>query len=148
MVRLTLALAGSLALGLVAVGPVAGGGPTRVSDAYTETFFDDFILDLCGIETMTTVTERWTLKEFADGSSILHVTRTFVPEDPRLPIEKGAGTAFTTPDGTRTVVGLPLLLFGSRGTIVVAAGQTIFAEEVTVRGTNPDLSDLAQYYCP
>ena len=151
MNRRSLTLAVSLALALAATGTatVHASRPIRDSDSYTVRFHDDFILDLCGIDTYTTLTERWTFKEFADGSTMLQVTRTFVPDDPRIPIEKGAGAAFTTPDGTRTVVGLPLLLFGERGTIVVAAGNTLFSgDDMIVRGPDPDLNDLSVYYCP
>ena len=137
-------------LGAMSAGAVHAGGPARFSDSYTETFHDDFILELCGIDTFTTVTERWSLKEFPDGSSIFHVTRTFVPADPRIPIEKGAGTTFTAPDGTRTVVGKPLHLIGRRGGVVLLdAGRIVFGDDVTVRGPHPSLdADLAPYYCP
>ena len=145
---LTLSLAVALVLVSTSAGVSSAGGPERDGGSFTETFYDDFILELCGIETLTTMTQRWSVKRFEDGSEIVHVTRTFVSEDPRIPIEKGDGNAFIAPDGTRTVVGLPLLLIGDRGTIVVAAGRTVFADDVTVRGTDPDLSDLAVYYCP
>ena len=130
---------------------VAAAGPSRVSDSYTETFFDDFIYELCGIETLTTATERWTLKEFSDGSATLHVNRTYVSEDPRLPIEKGAATTFIAADGTRTVVGKPAhLLRPGGGVVVLDAGIAHFGEDLTVRGPHPYVlaDDLAPYYCP
>ena len=40
----------------------AGGKPVITKGGGTETFADDFILDLCGIETETTLTEKWTLR--------------------------------------------------------------------------------------
>lgn len=132
--------------------PAAAAAPDRFGDAYTETFFDDFIYDLCGIETMTTVTERWSITTYADGSSVQHVVRTFVSEDPRLPVEKGAGKTVTAPDGSRTVIGMPLLLIGPGGGVrVIDAGKSVFnaaGDVVTTRGIKPDLSNLAQYYCP
>jgi hypothetical protein len=97
----------------------------------------------------TTVSERWTLKLFADGSEQLHVVRTFVPDDPRLPIEKDAGTSFTTPDGERTVAGKPLQLIGPDGGVrLLGAGLTVFGEDVVVHGRNVLDADLADYYCP
>jgi hypothetical protein len=136
-------------------GPAAaaGGGPTVTSGGGTETFFDDFILDLCGIATETTITERWTRKQFPDGSETLQVVRTFVPADLRVPIEKGAGTSFIAPDGSRRVVGKPLQLIGRQGGVqVVDAGWVLFDPEgnlVEVRGPHPSLSaDLADLYCP
>ncbi len=132
-------------------GSVSAAPPSRFGDSYTERFYDP----LCGLDQWTTLTERWTWTEFANGSATLHVVRTFVPDDPRLPVEKGAGTNHISPDGTETVTGSPLLLFwpessGRHGVMVIAAGRTVFSEDdVTFRGTNPDLSDeaLAQYYC-
>jgi hypothetical protein len=147
---LTLSLAAALVLGATSAGAVQAAGPVRSGDSYTETFFDDFIFELCGIETYTTVTERWTLMEFPDGSAIFHVTRTFVPDDPRIPIEKGAGTSFFAPDGTQTVVGLPLLLFEPDGGVrILDAGWVEFGDELTIRGPHPFLdADLALLYCP
>ena len=85
-------VAGTLAITALAVG--AGGAlaakPETVhSGQVVETFFDDFILDVCGIETMTTVTERWTLTTYADGSQRFTNSRKFVPQDRRIPIEYG-----------------------------------------------------------
>ena len=131
----------------------AGGGPTVTTGGGTETFADDFILDLCGIETETTVTERWTLKEFPDGSETLHVVRTFVSADPRLPVEKGAATSFIAPDGSRRVAGTPLhLIWPHGGTRTVDAGWVLFDADgnlVEMRGPHPSLgADLADLYCP
>ncbi len=155
MIPRSLARSGAIAilLGLLSVGAVAAAGPTRVADAYTDVFFDDFIYELCGIETFTTVTERWTLKEFPDGSQILHVNRRFVPDDPRLPVEVGAGTSFLAPDGTKTVVGKPTQLFYANGGIrMLDAGRVIFGpggDIVSRRGHIESLGvDLAPFYCP
>ena len=130
----------------------AGGKPVITKGGGTETFADDLFLDLCGIATNTTLTEKWTLKEFPDGSETLHVVRTFVPDDPRLPIEKAAGTSFTAPDGSRRVVGKPIHLIGPGGVRILDAGWVLFdpaGEIVDVRGPHPALGvDLADYYCP
>jgi hypothetical protein len=145
-----LSVTAALVLGAASAGAVQASAPVRSGDSYTETFFDDFIFELCGIETYTTLTERWTLKEFADGSAILQVTRTFVPDDPRIPIEKGSGASFFAPDGTQTVVGKPIQLFGADGGVTLLdAGWVEFGDALTVRGPHPSLdADLALYYCP
>jgi hypothetical protein len=152
MHRRTVAFSATLALilGLIAASVVQAAGPTRMADAYTERFFDDFIFDLCGIETYTTLTERWTLKEFPGGSATLHVVRTYVPDDPRIPVEKGAATSFFAPDGTQRVVGKPIQLFSpDGGVIILDAGWVEFGDDVTVRGPHPSLEiDLADVYCP
>ncbi|MBA2321042.1 MAG: hypothetical protein H0V89_07795 [Deltaproteobacteria bacterium] len=140
----------------VGVGTAAqAAGPVRISDAYTDTFFDDFIFDLCGIETYTTVTERWTLKVYPDGSEVFHNVRTFVPDDPRIPIEKGAATSFNAPDGSRRVVGKPIQLFYPDGGVkTLDAGQAIFDEHgdlVDVRGRHDFIvgsTSEADLYCP
>jgi hypothetical protein len=146
--RLSVILA--LVLGAMSAGAVHAAGPVRTTDSYTVTFYDDFIFELCGIDTFTTLTERWTLKEFADGSAILHVNREFVPEDPRIPIERGAGTSFFAPDGTQTVVGKPTQLFApDGGLLLLDAGRVVFGDELTIRGHVESLgADLAPYYCP
>ncbi|MDH4141906.1 MAG: hypothetical protein OEV61_04785 [Chloroflexota bacterium] len=154
MHRRTLARAVAIAAvgSAIIVGSVSAAAPTvRVSDSYTVRFHDP----LCGVDQMTTLTERWTWTEFADGSATLHVVRTFVPDDPRLPAEKGAGTNRISPDGTQTVTGAPLRIYwpestGKHGIMVVAAGIAVFSEDgATFRGRTPDLSDeaLDRYYC-
>jgi hypothetical protein len=150
---ITFSVAVALGVAMASAGAVQAGGPVRSGDAYTDTFHDEFILELCGIDTMTTVTERWTLKEFADGSAILHVVRTFVPNDVRIPIEKGAGTSFFAPDGTQTVVGAPLRLLDRRGGIrLIGSGLVEFdpnGDIVRSHGHDEALGiDLAPYYCP
>lgn len=148
---LPLGLALALLTGVAVAGPALAGAPYRDGGRFTETFADDFILDLCGIETMTTLTQVWSVKEFSDGSVMVHVTRTFVPDDPRIPIEKGAGTSFYAPDGTQTVVGKPIQLFSPDGGVrLLDAGLVTFADELIVRGPHPflDVEDLAPLYCP
>jgi hypothetical protein len=156
MTRRSIAIALSIALAstVLAAGPVAADRPYRDGDAYTVTFFDDFIFELCGIETMTTLTERWTFTDYGGGRMRLHVVRTFVPDDPRIPIEKGAGSRFIEPDGTEIVVGTPLLLFDPDGGVqALDAGRVVFGDDISAHGRQ-DLSiedlegDLSSYYCP
>jgi hypothetical protein len=129
---------------------VSAAGPQIDRGSVVERYFDEFIYELCGIETYTTETQRWSVKVFPDGTEQVHVVRTFVSEDPRLPIEKGAATAFNYPDGTRTVVGKPIQLFEPGGGIrLLGAGRTYFGEDgVTIRGRDGYNVDLADYYCP
>lgn len=143
---------GALAMIALPAVPATAVGPEIERASSVDRFPDDFILDLCGIETWTTVTERWSSKRFADGSEIFHVVRTFVPDDPRIPIEKGAATSFFAPDGSRTTVGTPIHLFGPHGTMLIDAGRAMFDADgnlITVNGPHPGLdADLAKYYCP
>ena len=139
-------------LGL-STAPAAAARPVIERASYVDRFADDLFLDLCGIRTMTTLTERWSLKRYRDGSEVLHVVRTFVPDDRRLPIEKGAGTTFTAPDGSRTTVGKPIhLIARDGGTTILDAGRVMFDAEgnvTSVRGPHPALdADLAEFYCP
>ena len=138
-------------LSLALAAPVSASGPTIEHGRIEERFLDDFILELCGIETFTTLTQSFTVKVFPDGSEQIHVVRTFVPEDPRIPVERGAATTFVTPDGTRTVVGKPIQLFGPDGGVrLLDAGLVTFEEELLVRGPHPSLEvdNLAPFYCP
>lgn len=149
----TLSLALGFVLAIASAGGVHASAPVRDGDSYTVTFYDDFIFELCGIDTFTTLTERWTFKEFSDGSTILHVNRTFVPDDPRIPVEKGAGSSLTAPDGTRTVVGKPTQLFDPDGGIrLLDAGLAVldpFGNVLVLHGHSESLGvDLAPYYCP
>ena len=152
LVRTCVTLVAAAVLGLSA-GPAVADKSDVVRDSYTDRFQDDFIMDLCGIETWTTVTERWSLKTYEDGSQVFHVVRTFVPDDPRIPIEKGAGTSFFGADGSKTVIGTPIHLFApGGGTTVIDAGRVVFDAEgnlAAVNGPHPSLdADLAEYYCP
>lgn len=135
---------------LVALPAAAGGRPTIERQRFEERFFDDFIFDLCGIRTFTTQTQVSSVKTFPDGRQQIHVVRTFVSEDPRLPIERGAATTFFAADGTRTVIGKPIQLNGPNGGVrLLDAGLVSFGDELVVRGPHPSLdADLADYYCP
>lgn len=157
MNRRIIGLSIAAAITLVALGGTTAqaAAPLRISDAYTETFFDDFIFELCGVETYTTVTERWTLTIQADGSEVFHSVRTFVPADSRIPIEKGAATSFNAADGSRRVVGKPIQLFYPDGGVkTLDAGLAIFDEDgalVDVRGRHDFIvgpTSEADLYCP
>jgi hypothetical protein len=132
------------------------GGPVfRETQSYTVRFFDDFIWELCGIATWTTLKERWTFTEYADGSAHFQNVRTFTPDDLRIPIEKGAGSSHISTDGSRKVTGSPLRLYSQDGggIEVIAAGNALLDPNgvfLRVRGRAVDLSDeaLASYYCP
>lgn len=144
--------AASMAVGIATSGVTAvlAAEPEIIHGTNRETFFDDFILDLCGIETMTTVTEHWTLWRYADGSEKFQSSRMFVSEDPRLPVEYGAGMSTFAPDGTQTVQGSPIRLRRpGEGIILLDAGFVSFGNDLTVHGPHPSLDiDLAEAYCP
>lgn len=149
----TLSIVAALVIGSVATASAQAAGPIRESDAYTERFHDGLILELCGIDTWTTLIERWTWKLYPDGSEMLQVTRTFIPDDPRIPIEKGAGISFTAADGSRLVIGKPLQLFEPDGGVrILDAGIAAFDADgrlVLARGPHPSLdADLVELYCP
>ena len=148
-----LAIATALGLALASAAPASAARPVKESGSFVDTFDDEFILDLCGIETKTTLTQRWSSKLYPDGSEKVHVVRTFVPADPRLPIEKGAGTTFVAPDKSRRVVGKPIQLFDPHGGVrLLDAGWVAFNPDGSVsdvRGPHPSLHvDLYDYYCP
>jgi hypothetical protein len=145
--------AGVIGMVTVGVGPVHAASPPTITTSTTiETFADDLILELCGVTTMTTLTERVAIHDYPDGSSRLHVQREYVSEDLRIPIERAAATSFISADGSRRVTGTPIHLIGSRGTIVLDAGNIMFGSDgelVDTRGPHPFVlsDDIAQYYC-
>jgi hypothetical protein len=146
-------IVGALAVTVVPA-PAPAAAPVIERGSTHETFPDDLFGDLCGIETMTTLDEHWTLKTFPDGSQTLHAERSFTPDDPRLPVEKGAATSFNAPDGSRRVVGKPIQLsWPQAGTLLLDAGQVWFdanGDLVDMHGPHPSLAiaDLAGLYCP
>jgi hypothetical protein len=82
---------------------------------------------------------------------MLHVNRYFVPDDPRIPRERGAGTSFFAPDGTQTTVGSPTRVYATdgRGLVLLDAGRVVFGEDITIRGHVDSFDvDLAEVYCP
>ena len=146
-------IAGTLAIATLAAG--AGGAlaakpESEHSGQFRETFFDDFIYDLCGIETMTTVTERWTLTTYADGSQRFTNSRKFVPADTRIPIEYGAAMSTWDANGVQTVHGSPIRLqLRGGGIVLLDAGFVTLSDDPTVHGPHPSLDlDLAELYCP
>lgn len=149
----SLAIATALGLATAHATAASAAPPVTERGSFVDTFDDEFVLDLCGIVTRTTLTQRWSSTVYADGSEIVHVVRTFVPEDPRVPVEKGAGTTFIAADGTRRVVGKPLQLFDPDGGVrLLDAGWVEFdpgGDVTDVRGPHPSLDvDLRDYYCP
>ncbi|MGN6798476.1 MAG: hypothetical protein ACTHKS_10020 [Gaiellaceae bacterium] len=100
---------------VVAGASTTGGGrPMIERQRYVDYLArDDFFIDLCGIVSNTTVRETDILKTWPDGSQTFHVERSFIPDDPRLPIERGAETSYFAPDGTMTAItGKPIQLIG------------------------------------
>lgn len=147
-VALSLAVA---ALGASASGALAAKPEIVHSGTYTDTFEDDFILGLCGIETLTTVTERWTLTTYADGTQRFTNSRKFVPVDPRFPIEYGAAMSTWDTNGVQTVHGSALRLQRrGEGITLLYAGFHRLSEDPTIRGPFPVSlqSTLSEYYCP
>jgi hypothetical protein len=146
-VSLALAVAGTAAGATAVLGAKLA---TERSGRVVDTFPDDFILELCGIETMTTVTEHWTLTTYEDGSQRLRTSRMFVSDDPRLPIEQGAGMSYWDADGVQTVHGSPIRLRRpGQGIILLDAGRVVFSDPPVIRGPHPSLAmDLADAYCP
>lgn len=155
-------VASALVLSAIAAAPVAaelatgGGGTPIVEHAEYVDYLapDDFFIDLCGIVTNTTVREVDTLKTWPDGSQSFHVERSFVPDDPRLPTERGAGTAYFSPDGTMTAItGKPLQLIGPDGGVrALDAGLTLLGGPTVLHHGHLDVgiddTDLTRFYCP
>ncbi len=153
-VRVTSILA---ALAVAASAPAAaaedfghGGRPTVEHEAIEVTFFDDFILDTCGMATQTTLKQRTTTKTYPDGYTTVHVNAEYVPDDPRIASERDAFTDEIEPDGTLTTKGLAIRLFRKgEGTIIRDAGWVRFLEDgLVVRGPHPFLgTDPAEVFC-
>jgi hypothetical protein len=150
------ALAVLVVLLSASVADAAGGGPVierhHVMEVRLE--HDDLFLDLCGIDQTTTFTQVDSLKTFPDGSQTFHVERSFIPDDPRLPIERDAATAYFAPDHITMLrlVGKPLQLIGPDGGVrLLDAGQVLFGDPRVQHGredANPAVTDLAPFYCP
>jgi hypothetical protein len=155
--RASLAATAAIIATAILTGTAMAAKPARDGGSFTETYFDDLIWELCGIETLTTLTQTWSVKDFADGSAMVHVVRTFVPDDARIPVEKGAAQTFIGADGSRRVVGMPLLLFyPDGGAEVLASGNVLLDPDGNVvfeHGRTQYLDqifsdDLAEFYCP
>ena len=151
--RLTLAATAAALLAAFAATPAmaAGGKPTFEREVIEETFFDDFILDVCGVATNTTLTQRTITKTFPDGSRTIHKNAEWIPDDPRIASERWGRTDRIAPDGTLTIVGLAIRLYRQgEGTIIRDAGWLRLAEDgLTVRGPHPYFldTDPADVYC-
>ncbi len=107
-------------------------------------------LDICGVATNTTLTQRTTTKTFPDGSQTVHVNAEFVSDDPRIASERNAFTDRIAPDGTLTTGGLAIRLYRKgEGTVIRDAGWVRFLEDgLVVRGPHPFLeTDPADVYC-
>jgi hypothetical protein len=147
-----------LAAGLAAVAaPTAvanvgqGGKPVVERDAFQQTLSpDEFLLDVCGVETNTTYVQRTTTKTFPDGSQTVQIQASWTPDDPNLASERDVSTRFLDIDGTETIVGLPIRLYRhGEGTIIRDAGWLrVFDDGLLVRGPHPFLeTDPADVYC-
>jgi hypothetical protein len=139
----------------LAAGHSGDGAPVVVHSEYTNILApDDFFLDLCGISTSTAVKEVDILETWPDGSQTFHVERSFVPSDPRLPIERGAGTAYFAPDGSLTAItGKPIQLIDRHGGVrALDAGLTLLGGPTAVHHGHLDVGidnpNLAALYCP
>jgi hypothetical protein len=99
---------------------------------------------------MTTVTERWTLTTYADGSQRFTNSRRFEPRDARIPIEYGAAMSTWDANGVQTVHGSPIRLqFRGGGIVLLDAGFVTLGDDPTIHGPHPSLDlDLADLYCP
>jgi hypothetical protein len=144
----------AFAIGILAAGATSALAAKPVTEHQGKesvTFFDDFIFELCGIRTMTTVNENWTLTTYADGSQRFTDSRKFVPADKRIPIEYGAGMSTFDVNGVQTVHGSPLRLRSQQGggIVLLDAGSVRFGDDITMHGPHPSLGlDLTPYYCP
>lgn len=143
----------ALVAAIAAAPAMAGGGgkPTIEHEFIKVTYFDDFIFDLCGVETNTTQTQRSVIKTFPDGSETVHRVAEWIPDDPRIASERWGRTDRIAPDGTVTIYGLAIRLFRKgEGTIIRDAGWIHFLEDgVVFRGPHPFISgtDPADVYC-
>ena len=153
---MTRRLAGPIAaiavLAAFASTPAIAQGPTVERKVTQETFFDEFTLEVCGVETNTTKTERLVIKTFPDGSETVHVVVEYVPEDPSIATERYARTEIYGVDGSLTIKGLGVRLSRKgEGTIILAAGWVRFDEDgdlVEGRGPHDFLeADPADVYC-
>jgi hypothetical protein len=98
------------------------------------------------------------LKTWPDGSQTFHTERSFIPDDTRLPIERGAGTSYFHSPDPQTLYrldGKPIQLIAQRGGGVTAldAGLTILGDPLVHHGhlsvgPSDDLAYLRQFYCP
>ena len=150
--RLAGPIAAIVALAGFAASPAMAAGPTVEREVTQETFFDEFALEVCGVETNTTKTERLVIKRFPDGSETVHVVVEYVPDDPSIATERYARTETHGVDGSITIKGLGVRLYRKgEGTIILAAGWVRFdgnGDLVDGRGPHDFLgTDPADVYC-
>ena len=142
-----------------AASPAATGKPVIESFTFRQIIpGDEFFLDMCGVTTDTTWKEQDTLKTWPDGSQTFHTERSFIPADPRLPIERGAGTSYfhsSDPASLYRIDGKPIQLIAQRGGGVTAldAGLTILGDPLVHHGhlsvgPSDDPEYLRTFYCP
>ena len=144
-----------------AASPAATGKPVIQSFTDREILVgDEFFADMCGVTTDTTWKEQDTLKTWPDGSQTFHSERSFIPADPRLPIERGAGTSYfhsRDDEEPYRIDGKPIQLIAQRGGGVTAldAGLTILGDPLVHHGHlsvgpghDDDLAYLRSFYCP
>lgn len=127
-----------------------GGRPVVEREVVKETYVDDFIFDICGVETNTTSTQRTTTQTWPDGTETVHIFAEFVPEDPSIATERFSRTDIYEPDGSVTIKGLAIRLYRhGEGTIIRDAGWLRVLEDgVVVRGPHPFFeTDPADAYC-
>lgn len=135
---------------IATAGSGHGGKPTIEREVIEETFFDDYIFDLCGVETDTSLTQRTVTKTYPDGTVKVHTVARWVPEDPTISSEFDARTDTFAPDGTQTVKGLAIKVYRKgEGTIIRDAGWVRFMEDgVLFRGPHPFLeTDPRDVFC-
>jgi hypothetical protein len=150
-------VAGIVLLAAPASADAAGGRPEVVRVTTTETFADDFTREVCGIDTMTTLTEKLVIQTWPDGREHVHASWSYVSDDPRVSTEIAHRSDFYAADGsTTTITGVPLRLVDpvtgrtlakDRGRLVVAPDNTV----LSVSGPHDFFigdEDPATYYCP
>jgi hypothetical protein len=134
-----------------AAASAPAAGPTVERSTLTETYADDFALEVCGVKTMTTLTQRLVIKTYADGTEIVHVNARYVPADRRVATEQLSRTEIYAPDGTLTIKGLAIRLSRKgEGTIIRDAGWIHFYEDgILMRGPHDfyGTDDPADFYC-
>lgn len=134
----------------VALAAVGKGKPTVERAVVEETFFDDYILGICGVATNTTSTQRVVTQTWPDSSQTVHVVADIVPDDPSIASERFARTDVYEADGSVMIKGLAIRLHrAGEGTIIRDAGWLRFLDGgFAVRGPHPFLeTDAADVYC-
>jgi len=138
-------------------GAAGGGRPEVPRTTTTETFADDFTRDVCGIDVMTTLTERLVIQTWPDGREHVHASWSYVSDDPRVSIEIAHRSDFYSADGTTTTItGIPLRLIDpvTGRTLAKDSGRLVLAPDNTVLSVSGPHEfflgdeDPAEFYCP